>query len=188
MVDDWENVTKNMRLVPLPAKFPVSRILADYTRMEVLNRPEGSPEEDLLTEVTAGLRDYFNRALGRILLYRFERQQWLEMHSLMLSDQFTVTQKGPNFSLKSPVRDGVKAEDVAGKDASDVYGAEHLCRLFVTMPELLAQTNMDAQSLNRLRNEIEKMAKWLGKYSKSYFTQEYEVAGPQYEGMAKTSG
>ena len=50
----------------------------------------------------------------------------------------------------------------------------------VSMPELVAQTNMDLQAVNRLREELAKMTQWLGKNSKEYFTSEYESASQDY--------
>jgi hypothetical protein len=70
LVDDWENVTKNQQLVPLPAKHPVNSILKDYVEHERLRRQPGSAQADILEEVVAGLSLYFDKCLGRILLYR----------------------------------------------------------------------------------------------------------------------
>lgn len=70
LVDDWENVTKNNQLVHLPHPKPVEVILQDYLAAERPNREEGSTQMDILEETIAGLREYFDRALGRILLYR----------------------------------------------------------------------------------------------------------------------
>lgn len=61
----------------------------------------GHSNEELLNEVITGIKDYFNKALGSILLYRFERHQYASLHK-----QFR------------------KQEMV------DIYGAEHLLRLF----------------------------------------------------------
>lgn len=71
LVDDWENVTKNNQLVPLPAAKPVNVILDEYLLHEKPNRQQGSAEGDLLEEVVAGLKEYFEKCLGRILLYRY---------------------------------------------------------------------------------------------------------------------
>ena len=51
------------------------------------------------------------------------------------------------------------------------------------MPELIAQTNMDTQSVNRLREELAKMTMWLAKDAnlKKYFAADYMKAGPDYE-------
>lgn len=70
LVDDWENVTKNQQLVPLPAAHPVDTILKEYEDDEMPKRTAGSPEASILEEMLAGLREYFDKCLGRILLYR----------------------------------------------------------------------------------------------------------------------
>lgn len=70
LVDDWEHVTKDSQLVPLPHEQPVVKILNDYLEDEMPKREEDSAQLDILKETIAGLREYFDRALGRILLYR----------------------------------------------------------------------------------------------------------------------
>lgn len=70
LVDDWENVTKNQQLVPIPSAHPVTSILEDYLNDERNRRDPGSPQADILEEAVAGLKTYFDKCLGRILLYR----------------------------------------------------------------------------------------------------------------------
>ena len=53
------------------------------------------------------------------------------------------------------------------------------------MPELIAQTNMDHQAVNRLREELAKITQWLGKNSAKYFTAEYESATQEYIDKAR---
>ncbi|KAI9717071.1 MAG: hypothetical protein M1812_005006 [Candelaria pacifica] len=108
LVDDWENVTKNLQLVPLPAKTPANAILTTYLDQEKGKRRSGSAEADILQEVVQGIREYFDKCLGRILLYRFEREQFFEIRQLWESGEGEWDGKGPG----------------------DVYGVEHLCRLF----------------------------------------------------------
>ncbi|KAL8935976.1 MAG: hypothetical protein Q9216_005165, partial [Gyalolechia sp. 2 TL-2023] len=79
LVDDWEEVTKNLALVPLPAPKPVNAIIDEYFAEEREKRFAGSADMDLLEEVVAGMKEYFDVALGRMLLYRFERQQYLDV-------------------------------------------------------------------------------------------------------------
>lgn len=197
LVDDWENVTKNLSLVPLPSKPSANEILTSYFDEEKNKRHLGSPEADLLEEVVAGLKEYFEKCVGRILLYRFERQQYLEVYN--------AVQAGTG--------------EYEGKAMGDIYGAEHLCRLFgmslpspthytshfpnqylhlqkhttptlqrradsslvsVSLPELIAQTNMDQQSVNRLREELHKLTQWLGKNSTRFFKAPYENASQDY--------
>lgn len=70
LVDDWENITKNNQLVPLPRPHPVDEILDDYLNFERPRREPGSAALDIMEETIAGLREYFDKSLGRILLYR----------------------------------------------------------------------------------------------------------------------
>jgi mortality factor 4-like protein 1 len=108
LVDDWENVTKNLQLVQLPSQKPASVILDEYFESEKSKRRPGSAEADILEEVIQGLKEYFNKSIGRLLLYRFEREQFFEIHE----------------RIESPT------SDLAGKTFADVYGGEHLLRLF----------------------------------------------------------
>ncbi|KAI0006967.1 MRG-domain-containing protein [Xylariaceae sp. FL0662B] len=163
LVDDWENITKNNQLVPLPHPHPVTKILEDYAASEIPKRPAGSSHIDILEETLAGLKEYFDKSLGRILLYRFERAQYADMHKKWNSND-------PEFQ---------------GKTASDTYGPEHLMRLMVSLPELIAQTNMDQQSVNRLREELAKFCTWLSKNTTAYFISNYESPSQDYIQKAK---
>ncbi|KAL2352065.1 MRG-domain-containing protein [Cryomyces antarcticus] len=163
LVDDWEYVTKNHQLVHLPSKTPVNMILDDYSNLETPKRRIGSAEAEILEEVVSGVREYFNKSLGRILLYKHERSQY---HDIL-------------EQLDSGVG------DLAGRTLCDAYGAEHLCRLFVSMPELIAQTNMDSQSVNRLREELSKMTQWLSKNTPKYFNAQYENQSQNYTDSSK---
>lgn len=108
LVDDWEKVTKDQKLAPVPSPVPVSQFLHEYRAAELPNRRPGSADADILEEVVAGVREYFNKALGRVLLYRFERGQYYEMHRLIEAG----------------------SGEHAGKGLVEVYGCEHLLRLF----------------------------------------------------------
>ncbi|KAI1659122.1 MRG-domain-containing protein [Daldinia decipiens] len=163
LVDDWENITKNNQLVPLPHPHPVTKILEDYAAYETPKRPGGSSHVDILEETLAGLKEYFDKSLGRILLYRFERAQYAEMYQKWISED-------PEYQ---------------GKTASDTYGPEHLMRLIVSLPELVAQTNMDQQSVNRLREELVKFCTWLSKNTTEYFVSHYESPPQDYIQKAK---
>ncbi|KAK4098246.1 MRG-domain-containing protein [Parathielavia hyrcaniae] len=163
LVDDWENVTKNNQLVPLPHPHPVDEILSDYLAYERPHRKEGSASQDILDETVAGLREYFDKCLGRILLYRFERNQYHDMHKLWM-----------------------QGDDGKHKNAIDTYGAEHLARLLVSLPELIAQTNMDQQSVNRLRDELTRFTAWFSRNVAKYFVSQYETPGTEYNEQARS--
>ncbi|KAF4995090.1 hypothetical protein FGRMN_5385 [Fusarium graminum] len=164
LVDDWENITKNNQLVPLPHAKPVTKILDDYLAHERPHREEGSSSMDILEEVIAGFREYFEKALSRVLLYRFERPQYMSVKKLWENAE-------TNLEITT---------------VCDVYGAEHLARLIVSLPELLAQTNMDQQSVSRLREEIGKFNVWLGRNAETYFVNEYETPSQEYIDKARS--
>ncbi|KAI9661540.1 MAG: Esa1p-associated factor [Trizodia sp. TS-e1964] len=163
LVDDWENITKNLMLVPIPARVSVNTILDAYYTESKGKYCAGSAEADILEEVVQGTREYFDKCLGRILLYRFERDQYYEARKLL------------DLGLNG----------WGGKGPADLYGAEHLCRLFVAMPELIAQTNMDHQAVTRLRQELADMALWLHVNMRKYFAEGYENASQNYIEQAK---
>ncbi|KAK8038746.1 MRG-domain-containing protein [Apiospora rasikravindrae] len=163
LVDDWENVTKNNQLVPIPHPKPVTKVMDDYLAYEKPRRTEGSAAIDILEETVSGLKEYFDKSLGRILLYRFERAQYAEIREKWTSG----------------------GSDVQGKTPCDTYGAEHLMRLITSLPELIAQTNMDQQSVNRLREELSKFCQWLERNAGTYFVSEYESPNAEYAEKAK---
>ena len=79
LVDDWENVTKNLELVALPSRAPVNWVLDSYFHEEKGKRRLGSPEAQQLVEIVEGMKTYFVKMLGKALLYKFERVQYAEV-------------------------------------------------------------------------------------------------------------
>ena len=55
------------------------------------------------------------------------------------------------------------------------------------MPELIAQTNMDQQSVNRLREELSKFVSWFCRHTATYFVSEYETPSQEYVDQAKAN-
>ncbi|KAK5116100.1 hypothetical protein LTR85_009382 [Meristemomyces frigidus] len=163
LVDDWEKVTKDSKLAAVPSPVPITKFLNEYYTFESNNRRPGSPDADMLEEFVAGIKEYFNQALGRMLLYRFERQQFHDVHKQI----------------------GSGHGEHAGKSFADMYGCEHLLRLFVSLPDLIAHTNMDAQAISRMREELAKITQWLAKRVDKYIYAPYEHAGQDYLDSAK---
>ncbi|RXK38453.1 mortality factor 4-like protein 1 [Tremella mesenterica] len=133
LVDDWENVTKHNQLVSLPRQPNVRELLDEYRQYVLATKKsqDRSPRATaLLSEIISGITLYFDKALGNNLLYRFERAQYVE-------------QKRAN----------------PDKPMSEIYGAEHLLRLFVNFGPFIAYTNIDPESLNILREYINDIMK-----------------------------
>lgn len=108
LVDDWEFVTKDKSVVPLPAKSPVNKVLSQYLEEEKnSNNRKSQAEQDVLEEVTDGLQKYFDKTLGRVLLYNLERRQYVTERKKWESN-------APGYEGKGP---------------ADIYGVEHLTRM-----------------------------------------------------------
>ncbi|KAJ3414573.1 Esa1p-associated factor [Chytridiales sp. JEL 0842] len=157
LVDDWEDVTKNQKLVSLPRNPNVTTIIRQYKEAALKkSSTKESFQADVIAEFVEGLKCYFDKALGNILLYRFERQQYVELRK-----------KFPE------------------KDMADVYGAEHLLRLFVQLPQLIAHTNMDQDTIALLKDQFAEFLKYLEAHSSDLFLSSYENASPTYIAVSK---
>ncbi|KAF9364352.1 MAG: MRG-domain-containing protein [Benniella sp.] len=154
LVDEWENITKNQQLVPLPRTPNVVQILDMYKESK---KDKKAKNDEIFQEVLAGIKTYFDKCLGNMLLYRFERQQYVD----------------------------IRKKNV-GKEDSEIYGAEHLLRLFVQFPMLIAHTQMDQDSINALRENLVDMLKWMQKNHKELLLSEYENASPAYQSIVKS--
>lgn len=129
LVDDWENVTKSLLLVPLPSQAPANFIIDTYFNEEKHNRRLGSADSDLLLEFCCGLKLYFEKAVGKILLYRFERLQLAEV-------SFTSTPRHSHVLTTPQVRklwESGRYPEWADRGPGDCYGAEHLTRMIGTV-------------------------------------------------------
>ncbi|KAG0225171.1 Esa1p-associated factor [Actinomortierella wolfii] len=154
LVDDWENITKHQQLVPLPRSPTVAQILEMYRDSK---KDKKAKSDEIFQEVLSGIKAYFDKCLGNILLYRFERQQYVDIR-----------------------------KKYVGKEDSEIYGAEHLLRLFVQFPSLIAHTQMDQDAINALRENLVDMLKWMQKNHKDLILSEYENASPAYMSIVKS--
>lgn len=142
LVDDWEAVTREPRhLVSLPRSPTVTSLLADYVEAK---RRKFPTQVANYQEVCDGVKLYFDRALGTILLYSHERAQYDEQRKAQ-----------PDTAM------------------SDVYGAEHLLRLFVRLPYLLAQTDLDEAEMAQIQAKLGDLLKYMQKQQSSLFLSEY---------------
>ncbi|KAI8343730.1 MRG-domain-containing protein [Chlamydoabsidia padenii] len=153
LVDDWENITLHQQLVPLPRNPTITQIMAQYKEHK-MNKRNGDKHlnPDLLDQVLHGLCMYFDKSLGPVLLYRFERRQY---HDIL-----------KNISNK--------------KDLTDIYGAEHLLRLFVQLPKLIGQTDMDKDTISVLNDYLVDIVQYILNKRKQLFVPEYQNAPPAY--------
>lgn len=176
LVDDWEAITKNSQLIPLPRTPSVASLLQDYGNAVMNNTSStssngsasassSSRSANLTSEVLAGLKLYFDRCIGNNLLYRFERTQYGEM--------------------KKRFAPGTEEGGKEGKDMSQVYGVEHLLRLFVNLPELIAHTAMDAETVTVLREALQDVMRWIVQEKDTLFNVSYEETSSAYQNISR---
>ncbi|KAJ2161992.1 Esa1p-associated factor [Coemansia sp. RSA 552] len=153
LVDDWERITKDKLLVPLPRDTTVSGMLEQYQeyRRSSRDKRRGTrrSDDEVVDEIIDGLKVYFDKALGNVLLYRFERYQYKQI-----------------------------LESHPEKNPSEIYGPEHLLRLFVQLPALIAHTNMDDDAVLLLKEHLGDILKYMQKFAKSLFVEEYDSVSP----------
>ncbi|EMD35829.1 hypothetical protein CERSUDRAFT_96052 [Gelatoporia subvermispora B] len=175
LVDDWEGVTKNNQLVPLPRSPNVIELLEEF-RQYVLAEPEPTLKDPatLLPTIVAGLQTYFDRALGANLLYRFERPQYAEIRKKYVT--------GPTVQVGKE------------KEMSAIYGAEHLLRMLGASPRpllsrqanMVATSNMDVESAMLVRDYANELMTFMAKEQHRIFVSEYESASVAYQNISRS--
>ena len=74
LIEDWEHITRERRLVKLPREPTINALLEEF----VTTKARRTSHERIYNEVCEGVRSYFNQALPTILLYKYERRQYRE--------------------------------------------------------------------------------------------------------------
>ncbi|CAL1283884.1 unnamed protein product [Larinioides sclopetarius] len=79
LIDDWDLVTRQKKILQLPARVTVDHIIASYVKEKVSVKGLSQNMEITIVQITNRIRDCFNSLLGNMLLYKFERPQYAEM-------------------------------------------------------------------------------------------------------------
>ncbi|KAN0014393.1 hypothetical protein ACTFIU_000711 [Dictyostelium citrinum] len=143
LVDDWNSINNEKSILSLPRSPNVKDILN-----KIVEENDKSSE---CKEIVNGIKQYFNKALGTLLLYKFERPQY-----------DSILKNNPKKSM------------------SEIYGAEHLLRLFVKLPHLLVISNLEEKTVTQLKDAFEIVLEYLEKNASTLFLKEYTVASSPY--------
>lgn len=162
LIADWEAVTRQHKLVTLPRPTTVHDLLTEFEQSKA--RQESSHQ--MCKEVVNGLEQYFEKALGTVLLYRFERPQFKSQQA-----KLAAAASGDN-------------------QFSRIYGAEHLLRLFVKLPSLLSYTKLEAKEAVVLGSKLNDFIKWLDRKAQAgtLFQAEYEPTDKDYAAQLMNEG
>lgn len=146
LVLDWKLVSTKQALVNLPRK-PTA-----YDIVQGFMSSRSKEEQQNMREVMDGILIYFDKALGSLLLYRFERPQYADI-----------------------------VKSFTSKRLCEVYGAEHLLRLFVKLPDLLVRAEMieDARDLVKAAT-VEFLRHMEQEAQKLFDPGAYDAPTPQY--------
>lgn len=150
---DTEQVLKMRTLVALPRKHTVTIILDmfDENRASVKEAGNDNPKRDTLSGPVQGLRDLFDRMIGGRLLYRFERPQYSRL---------------------------LKAAPLIAP--CDIYGAEHLLRLMVLLPEMIAASQPLETQIAEMGVIVAELMAFLMKDEGEYFGGDYCLTNEEY--------
>jgi mortality factor 4-like protein 1 len=148
LVNEWSLVAEKQprRLVKLPRAHTVQVILQDY--MQFKEQKEKISDEVVLKDLRDwcdSLSIYFDRALPVILLYRHERQQFDNAAKYMEQEK---------------------------KMPSEVYGGEHLNRLFVRISKMLTSVVAKTGELDDFKQNCADFLKFLSKNAARYLLDE----------------
>ncbi|KAJ7143634.1 MRG-domain-containing protein [Mycena crocata] len=154
LVKDCEMVTKQEKLVSLPRAPNVDELLKEFEAYLVeIKPPHLRDPEKLAPTVASGILVYFDRSLANHLLYRAERLQYNNVRAKYITGQKVI----------------IGSE----KEMSEVYGAEHLLRLLVTLPTMIAQSVLDSESTDIVREYVDELLAWMLQEQSRIFQPEY---------------
>jgi len=156
VVNDWNFIIRMRYLITLPRSPNVVDILRGYLEKQQHQSPSLIRGVDSATasEVILGIRAFFDRSLGVLLLYRFERRQYSD-----------ILKQYPDNSL------------------SEIYGFEHLLRLFVRLPQLWSDVKMEGESLTTVKAIVEDLIGYMTNNIECFSPQRatlYQPASPLY--------
>lgn len=141
LADDWDAITRQHKLLDIPAKITVQDIVDQYINLKKSAKSTNTCKELAISDVLNGVIEYFNVMLGSQLLYKFERPQYAE-----------ILQQYPDTPL------------------SKLYGSFHLLRLFVKLGSMLGYSALDEKSMQMLLVHLHDFLKFMVKNSATFFS------------------
>lgn len=146
LVDDWDAINQQQKLLDLPAKTTVRDIVNAYVAQkkgskQPLHTAAIGKDGVVHADISASLVEYFDVMLGCQLLYKFERPQYAEL-----------------------------LEQHPDRPMSSLYGAFHLLRLFTRLGSMMAFTSLDEKAVQLLQAHLHDFLKYMTKNVSSLFS------------------
>ena len=155
LVDEWNLIANEPKhLLKIPRLVTVNDIFKEYLESKE-KKIEKKVDYEKVKGLFEGLKVYFNKALPSILLYRHERIQY----DILAESVFTT-----------PKVAGVSSTSIPEVTIlpSDIYGGEHLIRLFVRLPKLLSGVVMQTGNISDIVGEFNDFVKFIQKNANRY--------------------
>ncbi|XP_037900634.1 nuA4 complex subunit EAF3 homolog [Glossina fuscipes] len=152
LADDWEAINEKSKLLNIPSRITAQDVVDQYIASKSSRKSLRPSKDTIIAEVMKGIIEHFNVMLGTNILYKFEKQQYLE-----------IIQKYPN----TPV--------------SQLYGAIHLLRLLANLDSVLTLSILDQQHINTILKYLRDFLKFLVRNRSIYFSMSNFIkASPQH--------
>lgn len=148
------DLMKQSKLVSIPCTPSVSSILRDYAEYRERRKQKIAQSAATVKEVAAMMQDltrYFDLALPSCLLYRPEKLQHYK-----------------------------HMEENKGARPADMYGGEHLLRLFVKLPWLFSWAGVSSEDATELNQVMTDLMKFVERNVETYLVNDYFDADASY--------
>lgn len=150
LVDDWEKITKDNKLHALPANITAKTTLKWFESYLIEMYENDDETLGIYLEITESLGQYFSKALGTCLLYRYERFQYAEQMKLLIE----------------------------GNDWLNIYGAMFLIRLMSIFPNIMTENNMNMDTIELTKKYLQIWWVWVDKMKVELGFDDYENQNP----------
>ncbi|XP_054711654.1 mortality factor 4-like protein 1 [Uloborus diversus] len=155
LVDDCDLVTRQKKLILLPARITVDHVIASYVKDRVSGKGVSQAKELIIVQMANKVRDCFNVFLGKMLLYKFERPQYAEMLA-----------------------------EYHNSSMCQVYSAIHFLRMFTQFGNLLSPHVKGDPEIPELIEHLQDFVKYMDSNQNFFSLDDYVVASPEYHRRA----
>ncbi|KAF7639984.1 MRG domain-containing protein [Meloidogyne graminicola] len=202
LIDDENLINKSCFLPKLPARITAFDIVQKYR--ETVNPRGVSPREfyiensdvsNALLNPTAenlehsalGLLDYFEQAIGTILLYKFERPMFNDLYEKLNKEKAEEGENGGGGGEGND--DNNDKEEKQKKNETSLrvcfakqFGLPHLLRMFVRFTDMLGYTDWSERSLEAIIRHAQDFVMFLNKNHQEFFNvdEDYVLASADY--------
>jgi mortality factor 4-like protein 1 len=130
---------ENKRLLKLPRKPNVSDFFIDF--LDFKNKKESIETYKTYEDMCNAFKDYFDKSLPKICLYRQERSQYDMIYKELGDDMIP----------------------------SNIYGVEHLLRLFIRLPRIMSQVFVEEGLISQTNDIFQEILKFISQNKNKYF-------------------